>query len=440
MVSREQAGVFRKHRSAEDKQGNLAWASRVSGKALRVSPEAASRDIEGLFEFDDDEKLLWRVLKLARRYTDLEHAGVFAPDVIRGVLRGLVAADVVDMVEAEEAKALLPAELKRLRAELKGKEWRPSPGGLQARVYRPDISGVGAAVTTPPAAASSEPPSPGVTSQVGPPAPPRPTKPLTPAEKKLREQLATAASTLASVNHYVFLGVPQTADEATIRNAYVQLARDYHPDRLSGTALADDEETRGYVDRLFKRLGDANKTLGTPETRARYDRELAALQKVASPAAGDARPRRPVEARNAYTMAETFFKKKDYKQAEMHYRQAAMFDDGEPLIATALAWCIYLNPDHPEQHRLSDARRRLEEVLKKHKNAEAAYRLGRVLKDAGDDDAAVKRFEEAIRYQPQHVDAQRELRLAEARRQKAQEERQKAEDAKRGLLGKLFKK
>lgn len=439
MVSKEQAGVFRKHRSANDKQGNLLWASRVSSKALRISPEAASRDIEAMFELQDDEKVLWRLLKIARKYTDIEHAGVFSPEDARAVLRGFVSADVVDIVEATEARALLPAEIKRLRAELEGKEWRASPGGLQARVYRPDIDAPAASSTVSTSSTGAP-----VTSQEGAPVeaprPARAAKNLTPAEKKLKEQLVTAAAALSKIDHYVFLGVGATADEATVRNAYVALARDYHPDRLAGTALDEDDETRAAVDKLFKRLGDANKTLSTPESRGRYDREQAALKKVAAPSSTDARPRRPVEARNAYMMAESFFKKKDYKTAEMHYRQANMFDGDEPLIAVALAWCIYLNPDHPESHRISDARKRLEEILKKHKTAEAAYKLGRVLKDDGDDAGAMKRFQEALRYQPQHVDAQRELRIAEGRKQKADEERQKLEDSKKGILNKLFKK
>lgn len=431
MVSREQAGVFRKHRTADDKNGNLLWAMRLQNKALRASPEAASRDIEALFELDDNERLVWRVLRLPRKYLDLELCGVFGADEMRGVLRGLIAADVVDTVEVAEAKALLPAELKRLRAELQGKTVRAPTGNLVGKVYRPDID------APPPAATPEAPAVEVVTESVAPTR--RVANIVIPAEKKLREALLSAAGNLQKLNHYAFLGIPQTADDAQIRSAYVALARDYHPDRLAGTALVNDDDTRDAVDKLFKRLGEANKTLTNAESRARYDRELALLEKGEN-SGSSTRPRRPTEARNAYMMGESFFKKKDYKQAETHYRQAVMFDGEEPLIGVALAWCIFLNPDHPEDHRIADAKRRLEEILKKQKSGEAAYRLGRVLREAGDENGARRRFEEALQYQPGHVDAQRELRLAENRRQKAQEEKQKAEDAKKGLLGKLFKK
>ena len=427
MASNEQASAYRKHRSAEDKQGNLAWGARVGGRALRTSPAAAAKDIETLFELSDDEKILWRLLRLARRYSDLEQCGLLPIDDLRAVLRGLVAADVVDMVEAEEAKALVPAEVRRLRAELEGKDWRPR-GGLQARVFRPDISAPVpvAPAPAPPQEAPVPEPSAAPTKQ-------KPGKlTLNAVDKKLKDQLAAVASSLSTVSHYQFLCVPESANDSAIRNAYVTLAREYHPDRLSGTPLADDPETLGFVDALFKRLGDAYKTLGNQETRSRYDRELAALAKASGPATPESRARRPNEARQAYTMAESYFKKKDYKTAEMHYRQASLFDPEEPLILVALAWCIYLNPDHAEEHRTADARRRLEEVLKKFKTAEAAYRLGRVLKDSGDEAAATKRFEEALSYNPQHTDAQREMRIAA--------NRNKAEEGKKGLLDKLLKK
>ena len=61
---------------------------------------AAATDLEDLFELDESERVLWRLLRLPRRYTDLEHAGLFDADGLRAALRGLAAADVIDVVEA----------------------------------------------------------------------------------------------------------------------------------------------------------------------------------------------------------------------------------------------------------------------------------------------------------------------------------------------------
>lgn len=426
---REQANAYRRHRDADDKPGNLAWASRVGSKALRVSPEAATRDVEGAFEFDELEKIVWRLLKLPRRYTDLEHSGLFDADNLRGVLRGLVAADVVDVVDAAEARALLPAEIRRLKAEVQGKEWRPKVGTLAARVYRPDVEGV----STPPA--SSAPTSSVPTSVVATPAF-RPTFEvlLTPEEARLKEQFISASTSMGALNHYQFLGVQQGADDATIRAAYVHLAREYHPDKIAGTNLVDDQAARDAVDALFKRLGEAHKAVGTAEARVRYDRELA-LSSTTTSSGDSKKTRRPVEARNAYLMAETFLKKKEFKQAELHYRQAMMFDPEEPVIQTALAWCIYLNTDTPQEQRLAEAKKRLEELLKSARTGDVFYKYGRVLRDLGDEGGAVRAYQKAVQLTPGHTDAQREVRLAQARKEK---EAQARADEK-SLLGKINK-
>ncbi len=219
MSSREQAYAFRKHRDADDKQGNLAWASRVGSRALRVSTEAAHKDIEGSFELSELEKIVWRLLKLPRRYTDLEHSGLFEQDALRSVLRGFVAADVVDIVDSSEAKALLPAEIKRLRAEVQGKSWRPAVGALQAKVYRPDIGLDPSSSSSPTASAVP-------VSSSSPPSTPSPTFEvlLSPDEERLKAQLIGAASAMAKLDHYAFLGVKKGCDDATVRAAYVQLA------------------------------------------------------------------------------------------------------------------------------------------------------------------------------------------------------------------------
>lgn len=64
-------------------------------------------------------------------------------------------------------------------------------------------------------------------------------------------------------SHYEVLGLTPTADDATVRRAYVTLARQHHPDREGGDAAR------------MRALNEAWATLGDPVRRARYDRALA---------------------------------------------------------------------------------------------------------------------------------------------------------------------
>jgi curved DNA-binding protein CbpA len=347
------------------------------------------------------------------------------------MLRGLVAADVVDIVDSGEAKALLPAEIRRLKAEVQGKEWRPKVGTLAARVYRPDLDGASSSPSGTPVASLQSPSS--SSSRAS-------TKPtfevlLTPEEKRLKEQFLTAAKAMGGLNHYQFLGVQQGADDGAIHAAYVHLAREYHPDKIAGGNLENDAEAKDAGDALFKRLGEAHKAIGTAEARARYDRELALSSSSSTTTGESKRPRRPVEARNAYLMAETFLKKKEFKQAELHYRQAVMFDPEEPIIQASLAWCIYLNTDSPLESRLAEAKKRLEDLLKSARTGDVFYKYGRVLRELGDEGGALRAFEKAVALTPGHTDAQREVRLAQARREKEAQ----AKVHEKSLLGKLNK-
>ena len=74
-----------------------------------------------------------------------------------------------------------------------------------------------------------------------------------------------------AATHYEVLGVPPTATQAALRDAYVVLARRHHPDVAGGDAAR------------MRAINAAWATLGDPERRARYDRSLAGW-----PAAGSA--------------------------------------------------------------------------------------------------------------------------------------------------------
>lgn len=68
------------------------------------------------------------------------------------------------------------------------------------------------------------------------------------------------------VDHYLVLGVPRTADAATIRAAYVDLAKKYHPDVASGNP-----ELAAYN---FRQITAAYQVLSDPEDRAEYDAKV----------------------------------------------------------------------------------------------------------------------------------------------------------------------
>ncbi|MCC7108064.1 MAG: DnaJ domain-containing protein [Deltaproteobacteria bacterium] len=428
-MSSEQANAFKKHRDAEDPQGNLTWAARLQSKALRAAPEALARiDVERDFELNEEERVLWRLVKLPRKYMDIEHAGVMASDKLRGVLRGFVAADVIDIVEASEAKALLPAELRRLKAEVQGKETQRPSQPLKARVYRPNIDGTPPEPPPAPAAESVAIASPPRSDPGRSPAPVQ-LRPMNDDDRALKADVDRAYSAMAKQNHYEFLGLSRGAEDASVRTAYVKLAREFHPDRVAGLG---DAELQARVDALFKRLGDAQQAVGNAEARAQYDRALDALGGGGAATAGGDRQRRPLEAQNAFKIAEVYLKKKELKSAEAHYRQAANFDPEDAKILTALAWCIWLNPDHDEATRTAEAKKRLQEVLKKTQFADAAYKLGLIQRKSGDEGAAQRSFAQAYRFDRNHHDAEREVRLHEQRAQKQQKPD--------GLLGRFMKK
>jgi hypothetical protein len=93
------------------------------------------------------------------------------------------------------------------------------------------------------------------------------------------------------VSHYDVLGVGPSADDATLRRAYLHLARRHHPDREGGDAAR------------MQAINQAWATLSDPARRAQYDRSLPHL--AARPAApAPSRPPRGYEPDPAYPAAD----------------------------------------------------------------------------------------------------------------------------------------
>jgi curved DNA-binding protein len=64
-------------------------------------------------------------------------------------------------------------------------------------------------------------------------------------------------------DYYAVLGVPRTATQSEIKKAYRKQAREHHPDRKPGDAVAE---------RRFKEINEAHAVLSDKDKRALYDR------------------------------------------------------------------------------------------------------------------------------------------------------------------------
>ena len=102
-----------------------------------------------------------------------------------------------------------------------------------------------------------------------------------------RREIAEAAAGIASRTHFEVLGVPRTAREAEIKEAYFRLARRFHPDVHHASSLSD---LRDSLEAVFIRLGQAYEVLRDPRRRAEYEERLGPRPAPATPAAPRPQP------------------------------------------------------------------------------------------------------------------------------------------------------
>ena len=130
-------------------------------------------------------------------------------------------------------------------------------------------------------------------------------------------------------NYYEILGVGRTASASEIRQAYVRLAKERHPDRFP------DPAERARAEAFFKELTAAYNTLGNERGRAEYDVSLS-RPKDAPPAE---------IAKQAFAEAMQRYEKKDYHQAVELLRTAVHHVPDEARYHAALGMALAKNPN-----------------------------------------------------------------------------------------------
>ena len=251
-----------------------------------------------------------------------------------------------------------------------------------------------------------------------------------------RAEIISTAEKIETQSYFEMLGVQKDSSSEAVRDAYFKLAKSYHPDR----ARAGLEDLRDTLEYIFSNVNEAYTTLSDKEKRGRY---LALLREGGGTLADQKKIQGIVDGAMNYQKAEVCLRRKDFAEAERLAELAveASPDDGEYLALEA--W-IQLQ-QRPNEAKVDDLVERLKKAQSRAKEAEKPnFYLAMALKRAGKMQSAIIYFKRASIANPRNLDALRELRLWEMRKEKGGGKGGKGGEGKggdlQGLLGRFFKK
>ena len=227
---------------------------------------------------------------------------------------------------------------------------------------------------------------------------------LTEEERNTRERLAKYFMDLKNKDYFQILSVPRTASRWEIKKAFLELAKEFHPDKHYGTAT---KEIKEIAEEIFAILSKAHDVLADDTERAEYLRQLTG-----------GRPRdvsdevnKILAAEGQFQKGEALLRRRKYEEALACFQEAVDLYADEGEFHAFLGWSLYqTNPG--DDGTLKKARQHLQTAIRLNPKLDRAYLfLGYIYKANDQRNLAEQQFEKAIQCNPDCVEALQELRL-----------------------------
>jgi curved DNA-binding protein CbpA len=196
-------------------------------------------------------------------------------------------------------------------------------------------------------------------------------------------------------DYYSILEVQRRSSEEEIKKNYFRLAKMYHPD-----VAGDKPENR----ERFKLINEAFSILSDPQKRSDYDEAT----RGTGGAAKDIKATRERDEKNAsmaFRQARDAMRAGRYDKAIMLLRTAIRFDPSDPAYHSWYGFCLAMTKS--DLHEARDACRKAIEI--EFYSADFHSNLGFVYFKAGLKNLAVKHFNEALKWDPEHSMAKKVL-------------------------------
>jgi tetratricopeptide (TPR) repeat protein len=223
-------------------------------------------------------------------------------------------------------------------------------------------------------------------------------------------------------SYYEILGVPTTSDDEAIGAAYDALLARVHPDLYQSESGAI-RQVADEIHRLASRAHDALKNASGRAAYASQLKESAQREREA------ARGKKALAAETAFQQGEAALRQRDYQGALLLFGRAMEQLSEEGEYHAHYGWCLHLC--HPDNSVImQEAIEHVKRGIKLARDREKPYLyLGRLYKAMGKPGAAEKMFTRSVQIRPDCVEALRELRLLNMRR-----------DKQKGIIGRLLRR
>jgi len=244
---------------------------------------------------------------------------------------------------------------------------------------------------------------------------------------------------LAKGTLFELLGVSQNASSDEVQTAFLKAARRFHPDRLIISGLQD---LQPVAEKILARVNEAAMVLGDAKRRAEYVASLSAAPSASRAGGRSTSLPSVLEAENLFLKGEVFFKKGDYAKAIECFGGATRANPSEPQYRAYLAWVRFDDPRAHKEAIVRETLKTIAEVMRERpKFPRGFYWVGLLWKFLNEADKAAQAFRETVALDPSFIEASRELRLIEMRKNKQSGTRPSGKPASGGgLMSKFFKR
>jgi len=224
--------------------------------------------------------------------------------------------------------------------------------------------------------------------------------------------LTAMAERFSAQTYFEILEIAPNAAEGEIEKAYVKLAEETHPDRYGGSS----EAVRKVAEEVFAHITRAYETLIDPRRRGEY---VLDQRREEREAAKEEAGQKALEAASQFQRGEALLNSRAYEDALAHFGQALELNPNEGDYHTHYGWTLHLC--HPsDAPMIEEAMEHVRRGLKLASHGDRAYLyMGRLFRAIGKPAAAEKMFTRAVQIQPDCVEALRELRLINLRRERS---------------------